>query len=99
MKYTSKAAEKSTVKFTIKFDAEEWKAAQQNAYLKTRARFAINGFRNGTGIVAIPATDTIAQTDGNGNILSSSRKNLYSVQTPQGFNVGLLKKAYSMMKR
>ena len=49
---------------------------------------------NGTGIVAIPATDTIAQTDGNGNILSSSRKNLYAVQTPQGFNVGLLKKAY-----
>ena len=47
MKYTSKAAEKSTVKFTIKFDAEEWKAAQQNAYLKTRARFAINGFRKG----------------------------------------------------
>ncbi len=52
---------------------------------------------NGTGIVAIPATDTIAQTDGNGNILSSSRKNLYAVQTPQGFNVGLLKKAYSMI--
>ena len=47
MKYTSKAAEKSTVKFTIKFDAEEWKAAQQKAYLKTRARFAINGFRKG----------------------------------------------------
>ncbi len=47
MKYTSKAAEKSTVKFTIKFDAEEWKAAQQNAYLKTRGRFAINGFRKG----------------------------------------------------
>ena len=47
MKYTSKAAEKSTVKFTIKFDAEEWKAAQQNAYLKTRAKFAINGFRKG----------------------------------------------------
>ena len=47
MKYTSKAAEKSTVKFTIKFDAEEWKAAQQNAYLKTRGKFAINGFRKG----------------------------------------------------
>lgn len=47
MKYTSKAAEKSTVKFTIKFDAEEWQAAQQKAYLKTRGRFAINGFRKG----------------------------------------------------
>ena len=29
--------------------------------------------------------------------LTSSRKNLYSIQTPQGFNAGLLKKAYSMM--
>ncbi len=47
MKYTTKAAEKSTVKITIKFDGEEWKAAQQSAYLKTRGRFAINGFRKG----------------------------------------------------
>lgn len=47
MKHTSKAAEKSTVKITLKFDGEEWKAAQQNAYLKLRGRFAINGFRKG----------------------------------------------------
>ncbi len=47
MKYTTKAAEKSTVKITIKFDAEEWKAATQKAYMKTRARFAVNGFRKG----------------------------------------------------
>ena len=47
MKHTSKAAEKSTVKITLKFDGEEWKAAQQNAYLKLRNRFAINGFRKG----------------------------------------------------
>ena len=47
MKYTTKAAEKSTVKITIKFDGEEWKAAQQSAYMKTKARFAINGFRKG----------------------------------------------------
>ena len=47
MKYTTKAAEKSTVKITFKFDGEEWKAAVQNAYLKTRGRFAINGFRKG----------------------------------------------------
>ena len=47
MKYTTKAAEKSTVKITIKFDGEEWKAAQDKAYLKTRARFAVNGFRKG----------------------------------------------------
>ena len=47
MKYTTKAAEKSTVKITINFDGEEWKEAQQNAYLKLRGRFAINGFRKG----------------------------------------------------
>ncbi len=47
MKYTTKAAEKSTVKITLKFDGEEWKAAQQSAYQKTRGRFAINGFRKG----------------------------------------------------
>lgn len=47
MKYTTKAAEKSTVKITIKFDGEEWKEAQQKAYLKTRGKFALNGFRKG----------------------------------------------------
>ncbi len=47
MKYTTKAAEKSTVKITMKFDGEEWKAAQQSAYQKTRNRFTINGFRKG----------------------------------------------------
>ncbi len=47
MKYTTKAAEKSTVKITIKFDGEEWKAAQTQAYMKTRGKFAINGFRKG----------------------------------------------------
>ncbi len=47
MKYTTKAAEKSTVKITIKFDGEEWKNAQQSAYLKTRGKFAVNGFRKG----------------------------------------------------
>ena len=47
MKYTTKAAEKSTLKITIKFDGEEWKEAQQKAYLKLRGRFAVNGFRKG----------------------------------------------------
>ena len=47
MKYTTKAAEKSTVKITIKYDGEDWKNAQQKAYLKLRGKFAINGFRKG----------------------------------------------------
>ena len=47
MKYTTKAAEKSTVKITLKFDGEEWKEALNKAYLKTRGKFAVNGFRKG----------------------------------------------------
>ena len=47
MKYTTKAGEKSTVKITMKFDAEEWKNAQTQAYLKNRGKFAVNGFRKG----------------------------------------------------
>lgn len=52
----------------------------------------------GTGVTAIKTTDTIAETDGEGNIISCSRKNKYNVQTPQAFNSGLLKKAYSQIK-
>lgn len=47
MKYTTKAAAKSTVKITMNFTPEEWEAAIQNAYLKTRGRYAVNGFRKG----------------------------------------------------
>ena len=47
MKYTTKAAEKSTVKITIEFDGEEWMNALQSAYMKARGKFAINGFRKG----------------------------------------------------
>ena len=45
MKYTTKAAEKSTVKITMEFDGTEWKDALNKAYLKTKGRFAVNGFR------------------------------------------------------
>ena len=47
MKYTTKAAEKSTVKITIKFDGEEWKKALTDAYMKTRHKYTVNGFRKG----------------------------------------------------
>ena len=47
MKYTTKAAEKSTVKITFTFDGEEWKNAKTQAYLKNRAKYAVNGFRKG----------------------------------------------------
>ena len=47
MKYTTEAAEKSTVKITMEFDGAEWKSALEKAYQKTRGRFAVNGFRKG----------------------------------------------------
>lgn len=47
MKYTTKAAEKSTVKIKMTFGKDEWSEAQQKAYLKERGRFAVNGFRKG----------------------------------------------------
>ena len=47
MKYTTKANEKSTVKITMNFDAQEWKDAISKAYLKARAKIAVNGFRKG----------------------------------------------------
>jgi len=47
MKYTTKAAEKSTVKITMKFDGEEWKAAINKAYMQNRGKFTLNGFRKG----------------------------------------------------
>ncbi len=47
MKYTTKAAEKSAVKITIKFDGEEWKAALMKAYTQNKHKFAVNGFRKG----------------------------------------------------
>ena len=59
MKHTSKAAEKSTVKITLKFDAAEWKEAQQKAYLKLRGRFAVNGFRKAKHPRTLSKTHTV----------------------------------------
>ncbi len=47
MKYEVAPAEKSTVKITMQFTAEEWNAALNRAYLENRGRYAINGFRKG----------------------------------------------------
>lgn len=47
MKYTTKTAEKSTVKVTITFNGEEWKAAIDKAYARTRGKYTVPGFRKG----------------------------------------------------
>lgn len=47
MNYTQAAAEKSTVKLTITFTGEEWKAANDKAYARTRGKYSVPGFRKG----------------------------------------------------
>ncbi len=47
MNYSFAAAEKSTVKITIEFGSDEWKAAIDKAYVKTRGKYAVPGFRKG----------------------------------------------------
>ncbi len=51
----------------------------------------------GSGVLAIPATDTVASVK-DGKITSTSRKDKYLIQTPQAFNSGLLKKAFAQIK-
>ncbi|MDE7163376.1 MAG: trigger factor [Clostridia bacterium] len=47
MNYTFEASEKSTVKLVINFTGEEWKKAIDQAYLRTRGKYAVPGFRKG----------------------------------------------------
>ncbi len=47
MNYTQQPAEKSTVKLTITFTGEEWKAAIDKAYTRTRGKYSVPGFRKG----------------------------------------------------
>lgn len=47
MKYTQSVGEKSTVKLTISFTEEEWQDAISQAYLKTRGKYTVPGFRKG----------------------------------------------------
>ena len=50
----------------------------------------------GSGVVCTTPTDTIIETDSKDNIVVSTRKNRYLAQTPQGFMVNELKRAYSL---
>ncbi len=47
MNYTQAPAEKSTVKLTITFSNDEFLQATEKAYAKTRAKYAVPGFRKG----------------------------------------------------
>ncbi|HIR98915.1 MAG TPA: trigger factor [Candidatus Coproplasma avistercoris] len=47
MNYTTQPAEKSTVKVTVNYSAEEWEDAINKAYLRTKGRMSVPGFRKG----------------------------------------------------
>lgn len=47
MNYTYQTSEKSTVKIVITFTGDEWKSAIDKAYLRTRGKYAVPGFRKG----------------------------------------------------
>jgi trigger factor len=47
MNYTTAPAEKSTVKVTMTFTTTEWNQAIDKAYVKTRGKYTVPGFRKG----------------------------------------------------
>ena len=47
MKYEVTPAENSTVKIAITFSSEEWAEANTKAYVQTRGKYSVNGFRKG----------------------------------------------------
>lgn len=51
----------------------------------------------GSAIAAVPPVDTLAFTNGD-RIEKTTRENVFAVQTPQAFDLSLIKKAYSMIK-
>lgn len=50
----------------------------------------------GSAIVTLPCRDTVIATDGFGNALSSTRKNLCLAATPQGFKTADIRRAYDL---
>ena len=47
MNYTKEMLENDRVKFTVDVDSEQWKAALQEAYVKERGKYQVDGFRKG----------------------------------------------------
>lgn len=47
MNYNKEILEKNQVKFTVEVASEDWKEAINQAYLKTKGKFSIPGFRKG----------------------------------------------------
>ena len=65
-------------------------------YKETIEKCVLSVLRYGSGVLGGKLTETVLDTDGNGNILSSQRVNRYSAKTPQAFYVSEIKKAYEL---
>ena len=51
---------------------------------------------DGSAVLTTPLVNTIVESDGQNNVISSSRKNLYSAVTPQCFKTCEIKRAYAL---
>ena len=51
---------------------------------------------DGSAVLTTPLVNTIVESDGQGNVISSTRKNLYSAVTPQCFKTSEIKRAYEL---
>ena len=78
MNYTTSASEKSTVKITIAFTGEEWKAAIDKAYARTRGKYSVPGFRKGKAPKSV-----IENYYGKGAFFDEAFNVLYSENYPQ----------------
>lgn len=78
MNYTQAAAEKSTVKLTVTFTGEEWKNAIDKAYIKTRGKYAVPGFRKGKAPKPV-----VENYYGKGVFFDEALNILYSENYPQ----------------
>lgn len=78
MNYITAPGEKSTVKVTITFSAEEWNGAIDKAYVKTRGKYTVPGFRKGKA----PKT-VLENYYGKGVFFDEAFNFLYSEHYPQ----------------
>lgn len=56
--------------------------------------------KNGSGVAAVPVTDTVKRADGTGRVLQTlEREELFAMQTPQGFQLPLIRAAHERAQR
>lgn len=55
-----------------------------------------SAWERGSGVAAVPVTDTVKRADGEGRVLETlNRDELYAMQTPQAFRLSLIREAHA----